>query len=456
MQNSTDSSGESMSDPDETLPRHDLPGGRPGPGFTCVFSNPPVPAVQNARATPGPPPNPDFAARRTSAGWQDLDPREFDRLRRLVGAAGGQGDGALATMSDEQIARSLGVVVTEGGHPQVLAGAVLLFGRPEAVHRHVPQHEAAIQVIGPETGEPGAAGEPGARMNDFFRWPLLRLTEELLARFRARNPSREIRYELVRTSVPAYAEQAFRELLANAFVHRDYRAVGAVHTQWTSEGIEITSPGGFVDAGRAPHTSALSVRPPRPRSPLLADAFRRAGITERSGRGIRRAYAAQLAGGLAGPDFHRSTADCVIAVLPAQEADLAFAHFALGRSSAGSPLELPDLLVLTTALRDGPLRTADAAELLGTGKEQARRQLTGMVGRGLLAIDGDRGTRVWAPSPDVRRALREAASQLRPRPAPGPRTATGSRASSEPRTTSEPSPASGARAASGAQAAPGI
>ncbi|SQE00793.1 putative transcriptional regulator [Parafrankia sp. Ea1.12] len=355
----------------------------------------------------------DFAASVSAASWDDLDPREFDRLRRLVGAAGGRGDSTLAAMSDEQIARSLGVALVEDGRTHLCAGAVLLFGQPEALRAHVPNHEAAIQVIGPETGEPTDG------MNDFFRWPLLRLTEELLARFRARNPEREIRYELVRTGVPAYAEQAFRELLANAFVHRDYTAAGAVHVQWTGEGVEISSPGGYADAVHDP-AARLLARPPRPRSPLLADAFRRAGITDRSGRGIRRAHAAQLRNGLAAPDHTGSTADTVVAVLPRQPADLAFALFAVGREYGGRPLALPDLLVLTAGLGGRTLRTADVAELLGTDKDRARRHLTDMVHNGLMDVASGGGVRIWVPSAQVRRALRDDASQLHarsPRPA---------------------------------------
>ncbi|OAA26212.1 ATP-dependent DNA helicase RecG [Frankia sp. EI5c] len=403
-------SAELAAEPDDTLPRTDLPLGPPTMAAAAPARPVPAPATAVAApAAPTAPVNPDFAARRTSAGWRDLDPREFDRLRRLVGAAGGRGDSALAAMSDEQIARSLGLVVTEGGRTHVLAGAVLLFGRPDALRRHVPNHEAALQIIGPETGE------PGAKVNDFFRWPLLRLTEELLARFRARNPEREVRYELVRAGVPRYAEQAFRELLANAFVHRDYSAAGAVHVQWTRTGIEISSPGGCPAPGSG-DALGLAARPPRPRSPLLADAFRRAGITDRTGRGIRRACAAQLRGGLRPPDHGRSTSDCVIAVLPSIPPDLAFALFALGRACAGAPLDLPELLVLTAATRDGVLRTSDVAALLDTDKDHARRHLTDMVGRGLMEIGGLGGTRVWSPSSEVRRALREAGTQLSARP----------------------------------------
>jgi hypothetical protein len=80
----------------------------------------------------------------------------------------------------------------------VLAGALPLFGREEALRRFLPTHEAAFQVLR------GLAVE----VNDFFRWPLFRLAEEMLARFTARNTEEEIQLGLLRVAVPAYSTTA--------------------------------------------------------------------------------------------------------------------------------------------------------------------------------------------------------------------------------------------------------
>ena len=55
--------------------------------------------------------------------------------------------------------------------------------------------------------------------------------------------------------------------------------------------LEISSPGGFPSGVRLDN---LLVTPPHPRSPLLADAFKRTGLVERTGRGINRMFAEQL------------------------------------------------------------------------------------------------------------------------------------------------------------------
>ena len=107
--------------------------------------------------------------------------------------------------------------------------------------------------------------------------------DELLGRFRARNGEQELMVGMFRVGVPNYSEPAFREGLANALIHRDYTRLGAVHVQWHEDRLEISSPGGFPEGVRLDN---LLVTPPRPRNLLLADSFRRAGLVERTARGI--------------------------------------------------------------------------------------------------------------------------------------------------------------------------
>ncbi|MGH3873548.1 MAG: ATP-binding protein [Pseudonocardiaceae bacterium] len=77
--------------------------------------------------------------------------------------------------------------------------------------------------------------------------------------------------------------------------------------------MEVSSPGGFPEGIRLDN---LLVAAPQPRSPLLADAFKRTGLVERTGRGINRMFAEQLRVGRPAPDYGRSTDRQVVAVLP--------------------------------------------------------------------------------------------------------------------------------------------
>jgi ATP-dependent DNA helicase RecG len=334
------------------------------------------------------------------AVWDDLDPLEFDRLRRMARESGSRGDGILTDLDNIDIARALGLVRTTGGDVVILAGALLLFGHTDALARFCPTHEAAIQVLR------GLAVE----VNDFFRWPLLRLAEEMLSRFRARNTEEEIQFGLFRVGVPAYSETAFREALANALIHRDYTARGAVHVQWKDEQLEISNPGGFPSGVTLDNFLAV---PPHPRNPLLADAFKRAGIVERTGRGINRIFAEQLRFGHAPPDYGRSTDHAVVAVLPGGPADLSITRYVVEQENQGRPLTLPDLQILTELLHNRRLTTAEVAGLLQVTDAEARRHLSRMVERGLVEARGEGKGRSWHLTAAVYRELSEPAAYVR-------------------------------------------
>jgi ATP-dependent DNA helicase RecG len=334
------------------------------------------------------------------ATWEDLDPLEFERLRRMVAESGVRADSALAGLGDLDIARALGVVRSEGGELEVLTGALLLFGREEALRRRCPTHEVAFQVV----------ANLAVEVNDFFRWPLFRTAEQLLDRFSARNSEEEIQFGLFRVGVPAYSETAFREAVANALIHRDYTVRGAVHVQFQNDQLEISNPGGFPGGIRVDN---LLVAPPHPRSPLLADAFKRAGIVERTGRGVKRIFVEQLRFGHGPPVYDRTTEHAVVAVLPGGPADLAVTRFVAQQEASGRALSLPDLQVLNELVQIGRLGTGEVAALIQMSDAEARRHLSRMVERGLVQARGEGKGRTWHLAAAAYRELRDPAAYVR-------------------------------------------
>jgi len=324
------------------------------------------------------------------AVWNDLDPLEFERVRRLVTEAGSHGDQVLATLSDLDIANAAGL--TRSG-AEVTTGALLLFGRPPALRRFLPTHEAAFQVLrGTEV-----------EVNDFFTYPLFRLAEELFSRFQVRNREEEVQFGLLRVPVAAYSEAALREAVANALTHRDYTKRGAIHVQWSDDQLEISSPGGFPEGVRLDN---LLVAPPHPRSPLLADAFKRTGLVERTGRGINRMFTEQLRVGRPAPDYGRSTEQHVVAVLPGGAANLSVTRWVLEQErQGGRPLNLPELQVMTELLRDRRATTGDLVRVLQRTEAETRNYLARMVERGWIQARGERKGRTWHLSAAVYRAL---------------------------------------------------
>lgn len=279
----------------------------------------------------------------------------------------------------------------------------MLFGRTESLRLYVPTHEAAFQVLRGLDVE----------VDDFFHDPLFRLAEEMFSRFRARNREEELQSGLFRVAVSSYSETAFREALANALTHRDYTRRGAIHVQWTEDQLEITSPGGFPEGVRLDN---LLVAAPHPRSPLLADAFKRTGIVERTGRGINRMFAEQLRVGRPAPDYGRTTEQQVAAILPGGPANFAMTRWVLERErERGQPLGLVQLQVLAELLRERRLSTADLAPVIQRTEGETRRQLTHMVELGWVEGRGEGKGRTWHLSASVYRALESSAGYVRTR-----------------------------------------
>jgi ATP-dependent DNA helicase RecG len=294
------------------------------------------------------------------ATWDDLDPFEFERVRRLIADAGDRADRVLATLADDELVRALGLAVPDC---EVSTGGLLLFGREAALRRYVPTHEAAFQVLRGLDVE----------VNEFLRAPLLRLADEMYQRFKARNTEEEIQFGLFRIAVPAYSETAFREALANALTHRDYTQRGAIHVQWSEEQLEISSPGGFPEGTRIDN---LLVAPPHPRSAVLADAFKRVGLVERTGRGINRMFAEQLRVGRPAPDYGRTTDQTVVAILPGGPANLAMTKWVLKwvleQEQQNRPLTIPELQVLSELLRERRATTTELAALTQHTESETR------------------------------------------------------------------------------------
>jgi ATP-dependent DNA helicase RecG len=114
---------------------------------------------------------------------------------------------------------------------------------------------------------------------------------------------------------------AFREAVANALIHRDYHRLGAVHIRLEDDALVVSNPGGLVDGVTL---SNLLVTEPRPRNRALADAMKRIGVVERSGRGVDTIYRGMLKFGRSAPDYRRTDAQNVVLRMPTEPADLEF------------------------------------------------------------------------------------------------------------------------------------
>lgn len=315
----------------------------------------------------------DYAATPArDATMDDLDPAEFARFRRMCAA--GKGDRTLAELSDQDLVRSLRVVLPEHDN-QLTLGAILLFGTPAALERHVPTAEAVFQELR------GTA----VSTNETLRLPLLSAAERLFELIAVRNSEQELMVGLHRIGVPRVPEGTIRESIANALVHRDYSEVGPVSVQLSEDRFRVRSPGGFP----AGITIQNFLDDSKPRSPILAEAFKRAGIVDRAGRGIREMYVQLLRTGRGVPDYSTTNNNAVIVQISTSDADLEMVRFVLEYEEVDARgLLLPQLQILHELKAMGSETTRELVEGLKESESSLRSHLTRLIEMGLVESRG--------------------------------------------------------------------
>ena len=330
------------------------------------------------------------------ASWDDLDLLEFARLRRMVEE--NPGDTTLLKLSDREIAGALGLVRSEGDRLQPTLAGLLLVGKESALKEYVPAHEVAFQVL----------HGTDVAVNEFRRWPLLRVHEWLMEAVGVRNEEQELMVGGMRIGVPRYDRAGVREAISNALIHRDYTRLGAAHVQLRDEHVRVSNPGGFVEGVRPDN---LLVTEPRPRNPRLADAFKRAGLVERTGRGIETIYRGQLRNGRRPPDYTLSTAASVSVILPAGSADLDFVLLAVqaGRR-LGRALQVEELLALWMIWQEGSSIPSDLSPRVQQSADATSALLAGLVHTGVLQMTEG----AYTLAEDLSRAEERELSQVSP------------------------------------------
>ncbi|MDY6990757.1 MAG: ATP-binding protein [Thermodesulfobacteriota bacterium] len=330
---------------------------------------------------------------------EDLDPLERGRLRSIIQKQ--HGEKGLLDLSDEELDGALGLTTVTGGslHP-TLAG-LLLIGKEESLRRLVPTHEAAFQVLeGTEV-----------RVNEFLRYPLLRLFDYYLEQFNARNQEQELEDGLFRVPVPDFDQRAFREALVNALTHRDYAMMGCVHVRMNHEGLTLSNPGGFVE-GVFPD-NLLTVEP-RPRNPYLADALKRIGLAERTGRGVDRIYEGMLRFGRPAPDYTGSNETLVVLKLQCTGPDMDFIRMIIREEErVGKPLPLDALIILSRLREERRLDANILSKATQRNLAQTRGTLQRLLEAGLIESRGAKRGKTYMLSAKVYRRSGRLAEYVR-------------------------------------------
>ena len=320
---------------------------------------------------------------------KDFDLLEVERLRQLISAYNGEKN--LLDLSDEDLYKALGLVREQNNTLYPTITGILLVGKIEAIKRHVPTHAAVFQVLeGTEV-----------KNNDDFVLPLLQTIERLNNNLEARNPEEEIQMGLFRMSIPEFDKRAIREALVNAFSHRDYSKMGRVRVTVNDDGLTIANPGGFIEGVSI---NNLLTAEPHGRNPQLADALKRIGLAERTGRGIDRIFEGSLLFGRPLPDYTASTSVTVSLFIQRSKPDKQIAQLVSNEQNRlGRPLSLNSLLVLN-ALKDLPKSTvSQIAEAINISEIAIKAILDNYIGAGIVEGFGNGKNKTYILSPKVYR-----------------------------------------------------
>jgi len=329
----------------------------------------------------------------------DLDPMERVRLREAIRRYAG--DTSLLPLADDEFDGALGLVTTiDGTRCPTLAG-LLFLGREEHLRQLVPGHEVAFQVLsGTEV-----------KVNKFSRKPLLQAFEEVERYFDPHVHEQEIEIGLFRVAVPNFERRSFREALVNAFVHRDYARLGAVHIRIDDDALTISNPGGFVEGVTLQN---ILITEPRPRNPLLADIAKRIGLAERTGRGIDRIFEGLLRYGRPAPDYSRSDSNSVILRMASTETDLGFVELVLRQEERlGRTMPLDSLIILSRLRSERRLSTADLAPSTQKSEQETRAEIERLTEAGLVTAHGTGRGRTYTLSAAIYRKSGHKAAYIR-------------------------------------------
>lgn len=189
---------------------------------------------------------------------------------------------------------------------------------------------------------------------------------------------------LERVELPDYPEEALREALLNALIHRDYSYSGSIIINVNDSCIEFISIGGLL-----PGLSADDIRSgiSQPRNRKLAEIFHRLRLIESYGTGIRKIYALYK-DHVAQPRIE-VTPNTFKLVLPNMNANTEIAKAAPVASKKTHVMMTPQMKTVIDYLSEyGEMSDEDLQELLNIKKTRAYLLARQMNEDGLIDIIG--------------------------------------------------------------------
>lgn len=189
---------------------------------------------------------------------------------------------------------------------------------------------------------------------------------------------------VVRTDTQDYPEEAIREALLNALVHRDYSFSGSIIINVNDSKIEFISLGGLLPGLS---TEDIRIGVSQPRNKKLAEVFHRLRLIESYGTGIRRI--SKLYENCPAQPVIEATANAFKFVLPNMNAGGTVAESTPKMDIKNSTTITPQMkTVMDYLAKYGEMTDEDLQELLNIKKTRAYLLARQMSENGLIEIVG--------------------------------------------------------------------
>lgn len=333
------------------------------------------------------------------SSYNDLDPLERQRLRDIIHMY--RGESALLDLNDEELDLALQFVRIVDNKPVPTVCGLLVIGKAESLRKLMPTSGLAFQVL----------RDTEVRVNEVIDKPILATFEIVQDYMKAWNPEQETEIGLFRIGIPDFDHRAFREAIVNAFSHRDYSLLHRIRIQIDDDGMSINSPGSFVEGVTLDN---LLTAEPRSRNPVLADALKRIGLAERTGRGIDRIFEGSLLYGRPMPDYSGSDATNVRLFIPKTNPDKAFTKM-IAEAMHNKQIRLNVFaMMILSYLRNEKRATINQIELnVGFEKARVRASLERLVEYGYIEASGAGKGRTYLLSSKVYHKLNESIHYVR-------------------------------------------
>ena len=333
------------------------------------------------------------------ATYDDIDPLERQRLRRVIEDY--HGEATLLELSDEELDKALRLVIQQGKELIPTYTGLLLLGKPSRLRDLMPTAESSIQIM----------EGTNIRVNESFTLPLIQAFETINDVFSANNKETELEMGLYRMSIFDFDKRAFRESLVNAYCHRDYSVLGRVRVLIDNQGLTISNPGGFIEGITIDN---LLDAEPHGRNPVLADAMKRIGLAERSGRGIDRIFEGSLLYGKQLPDYSSSNSTRVTLFIPKSLPDISFVKMISEENQrTGRSMPIYSLLVLNYLKNNKKAQLKDIAQAVHNDETKVKVAIENLVEAGLIEARGDGRGRHYILSSRVYQAQDNMAGYVR-------------------------------------------